>query len=141
MKTGGAGRNGTIFRAGSDAMDKRKELLRRSGVLASLLCVCIALGFFLGSIYDRRSAAPVRVVTRSRAAAAPEAAPVDVNTADAELLETLPGIGPALARRILEYREANGPFRDLCELMNVEGIGSEVYEGLRGRITLGQNNG
>ncbi len=123
-------------------MDKRKELLRRSGVLASLLCVCIALGFFLGSIYDRRSAAPVRVVTRSRAAAAPpEAAPVDVNTADAELLETLPGIGPALAGRILEYREANGPFRHLCELMNVEGIGSEVYEGLRGRITLGRNNG
>ncbi len=123
-------------------MDKRKELLRRSGVLASLLCVCIALGFFLGSIYDRRSAAPVRVVTRSRAAAAPpEAAPVDVNTADAELLETLPGIGPALAGRILEYREANGPFRHLCELMNVEGIGSEVYEGLRGRIALGRNNG
>ena len=123
-------------------MDKRKEILRRSGVLASLLCVCIALGFFLGSIYDRRSAAPVRVVTRSRAAAAPpEAAPVDVNTADAELLETLPGIGPALAGRILEYREANGPFRHLCEFMNVEGIGSEVYEGLRGRIALGRNNG
>lgn len=123
-------------------MGKWKEFLRRSGVPASLLCFCLALGFFLGSIYERRSAEPIRVVTRTGAAALPpEAAPVDLNTADAELLETLPGIGPALARRILEYREAKGPFRHLYEIMNVEGIGSEVYEGLRGRIALERNNG
>ena len=43
---------------------------------------------------------------------------------------------PALARRILEYREGNGPFRRLTELMDVEGIGSAVFEGLQGWITL-----
>jgi competence protein ComEA len=118
-------------------MDKWKEFLRRGGVPASLLCFCIALGFFLGSVYDRRSASPVRVVARTPAETVPpDPEPVNINTAEAEALETLPGIGPALARRILEYREANGPFRYLYELMDVEGIGDEVFDGLRGRITL-----
>ena len=128
---------GTEASLGEMPMEKWKEFLRRPGVLASLLCLCAALGFFLGSVYDRRSASPVRVVQRGGAETPPpEAAPVNVNTADAEALETLPGIGPALARRILEHREAYGPFRYLTELMDVEGIGSAVFEGLQGRITL-----
>ncbi len=118
-------------------MEKWKGFLRRPGILASLLCLCVALGFFLGSVYDRRSASPVLAVQRGGAETPPpETAPVNVNTAEAEMLETLPGVGPALARRILEHRETNGPFRDLTELMDVEGIGSAVFEGLQGRITL-----
>lgn len=128
---------GTEASRGEMPMEKWKDFLRRPGVLASLLCFCVALGFFLGSVYDRRSAAPIRAVVRTAAETPPpETVPVNINTADAELLESLPGIGPALARRILEYREVSGPFRSLSQLMDVEGIGSAVFEDLQGRITL-----
>ena len=61
---------------------------------------------------------------------------VDINTADEETLQTLPGIGPALAERIVAYREANGGFQYLYELTNVKGIGSSSFEALQEFITL-----
>ena len=69
---------------------------------------------------------------------APAAAPpkVDLNTADATTLITLPGIGPALAERILAYRETRGPFLAPEELLAVPGIGAKVYAGLAERLTL-----
>ena len=66
----------------------------------------------------------------------PEAGPVDLNRADAEELDTLPGIGPALARRIVEYREAHGPFEAVEELLEVAGIGESKLEELAGEVTL-----
>jgi len=48
---------------------------------------------------------------------------VNLNTAGAAELETLPGIGPSYARRIVEYREKNGPFKRVEDLLNVQGIG------------------
>lgn len=62
--------------------------------------------------------------------------PVDINTADAETLDTLPGIGPALAERIITYREEHGPFDSGEELMEVKGIGEATYEGLADWITV-----
>lgn len=61
---------------------------------------------------------------------------VNVNTAPAAELETLPGIGPALAQRIIEHREANGPFADPAEIVAVRGIGEATYAKLAGRITV-----
>jgi competence protein ComEA len=61
--------------------------------------------------------------------------PVNVNTASAEELQTLPGIGPALARRIVEDRAARGPFRSAEELARVFGIGPATATRLRGRVT------
>ena len=61
---------------------------------------------------------------------------VDINSADEETLQTLPGIGPALAERIVAYREENGGFRYLYELTNVKGIGSSTFEALQEFITL-----
>ena len=62
--------------------------------------------------------------------------PVDINTADADTLDTLPGIGPALAERIIAYREEHGPFKSGEELMEVKGIGEATYEGLAEWITV-----
>lgn len=60
---------------------------------------------------------------------------VNINTADEKSLEDLPGIGPSLAKRILEYR-AQKPFTTIDELKNVPGIGDKKFEQLKDRITL-----
>ncbi len=54
-----------------------------------------------------------------------------INTASAPELERLPGIGPVLAQRIVEYREQNGPYQRLEDLLEVEGIGPSKLEGLQ----------
>jgi competence protein ComEA len=61
---------------------------------------------------------------------------VNVNTADVEALSTLKGIGPSRAEAIIEYRNANGPFRSLHELMQVRGIGERTIEENMDRIVL-----
>ncbi|MGR0221629.1 helix-hairpin-helix domain-containing protein [Agromyces sp. ZXT2-6] len=61
---------------------------------------------------------------------------VSLNHADAAELDTLPRIGPALAQRIIDWREANGPFTDVAQLLDVAGIGDAVYSGLVDLVTL-----
>lgn len=61
---------------------------------------------------------------------------VNINRATAEELDALPGIGPAKARAIIEYRETYGPFETLEELMEVKGIGPKTFERLKDRIGL-----
>ena len=60
---------------------------------------------------------------------------VNVNTATAEELETLTGIGPVLAQSILDYRAEHGDFQTAEELLNVKGIGEAKLEGFRAQIT------
>lgn len=64
---------------------------------------------------------------------------VNINTANQSDLETLPSIGPVMAQRILEYRQANGGFSSVEELTNVQGIGSKTLEKLRAHITVGSS--
>jgi competence protein ComEA len=63
--------------------------------------------------------------------------PVNINLAMATELETLPRIGPAIAQRIIEYREANGPFAAIEDIQDVPGIGPATFEGLKDLITAG----
>ena len=60
---------------------------------------------------------------------------VNLNTADSAALETLPGIGPTLAQRIIDHRQANGPFERIEDLLQVSGIGQATFEGMKDLIT------
>lgn len=62
---------------------------------------------------------------------------VDINTAGAEDLQRLPGIGEKRAQAILDYREEHGPFQTVDELDNVDGIGEGILSGLRDYATVG----
>ena len=61
---------------------------------------------------------------------------VNVNEADVETLQMLPRVGPAVAGRIVEYREANGKFQSKSDLLLVRGIGDATYELLEQYVTL-----
>lgn len=70
-------------------------------------------------------------------AQASAATPVNLNTASASQLEGLPGIGKAMAERIVEYRQKNGSFKKAEDLMNVRGIGEKNFLKLKALVTVG----
>ena len=120
-----------------------------------LLAVVTALfvGFTLGLFVGRNTgsgtvtlAVPAQMQTAPTTAATavaetvPEETvsfPVNINTADADTLTALPGIGRVLAERILAYRQQNGSFRAVEEIMKVEGIGEKKAEAILDLITVG----
>ena len=61
---------------------------------------------------------------------------VNINTAPVEALQELPGIGPALAARVVAYRQEHGPFKSVAEIKQVKGIGDALFEKLKDRLTL-----
>jgi comEA protein len=62
---------------------------------------------------------------------------IDINRAEAWLLEALPGIGPSKAQAIIDYRQQNGGFGHIAEITEVPGISKTMYENLRDLITIG----
>jgi competence protein ComEA len=66
----------------------------------------------------------------------PAGGPINLNTATVEQLETLPGVGPVLAQRIIDYRDQNGPFTTVDQLRQVTGIGDAKFNDLKNRVTV-----
>ena len=93
---------------------------RAIGIWAVALCLGLAL-------------APATAAQQSKA---PSADKVNLNTASAEQLETLPGVGPALAKRIIEHRTKAGKFTKIEELLNVKGIGEKNFQRMKERLTV-----
>lgn len=104
---------------------------------AVFLCLMLALLFHARA----GGAAGDYAVETERAAASseltPDVTPVDINTAGAEELAALPGIGEKLAERIVKYREDNGDFACVEDLMNVSGIGEGKLDALRDYVSVG----
>ena len=61
---------------------------------------------------------------------------ININTATAEQLDTLDGIGPSKAEAIVKYRETQGPFLKIEDIMNVSGIGQKTFENIKDNITV-----
>lgn len=74
--------------------------------------------------------------TASSGAASPGSGLVNLNTATSEQLQTVKGIGPATAQKIIDYRQTHGPFTSVDDLVNVDGIGAKTVNKLRGQVTV-----
>ncbi len=97
--------------------------------------VCVAAAMMLGTAYAGQAKPETRA--RQSGAKAAETAIVNLNTATAAQLQTLAGVGAATADRILEYRQKNGGFKKIEELMNVKGIGEKKFLKIKDRLTVG----
>ncbi len=93
----------------------------------------------LAAVFLAAAHAPVAAAQEQRSGASAKKAitgVVNINTASAADLERLPGIGAKVAARIVEYRQKNGPFKKIEELMNVRGIGEKSFLKLKANIAV-----
>ena len=117
--------------------------------VVTALFVGFTLGLFVGrntgsgtvtlAVSPQMQTAPTTAATDAAETVPDETVsfPVNINTADADTLTALPGIGQVLAERILAYRQQNGSFRAVEEIMKVEGIGEKKAEAILDLITVG----
>ena len=99
--------------------------------ITAVLCVVAAIAIgsqAISAAEQGRASKPTAAVTA--------ASPVNLNAATAAELETLPGVGPAMATRILEYRQKNGGIKKVEDLMNVTGIGEKNFLKLKALVTV-----
>lgn len=106
--------------------------------LALAATVAIAGGASPALLAPAAQAAPAAPRERARTQNVSEqkAEPIDINTADLETLVTLPGVGRAIAQRILDYRKEHGPFKKVEDLLNVRGIGDRSLANIRDKVTV-----
>ena len=119
---------------------KRQEKSGKIYFVFFALTIVFLSAVLCRAVIDRRLAVTsdysVTVQREAAEAVVPERTLVNVNTASTEELETLTGIGPALAEAIVSYRDEHGAFETPEELMNVKGIGEGKLSAFRAEITL-----
>ncbi len=121
--------------------------MKNQGVLALVIVCCLFLGVLFGLFLGRTLFSGDILIsqlpeqnTSSHAKPTEDTAAevlVDINTATVEQLDLLPGIGPVLAQRIVDWRTENGPFTSLSQLTLVSGIGIETLNKLSDHATVG----
>lgn len=119
---------------------ERKEKAAGVYLFLALLTLVFLVGVWRVTAQAQRAEQTDYTITTERAAegeTAPVRVLVDINTATAEELDTLTGIGPSLAQSILDHRAAHGDFTSAEELLEVKGIGESKLAGFRDEITIG----
>ena len=106
-------------------------------VLVTLAFLAAVLYLTFGANRAGREDYTVQTERNAEEEVAPVRVLVNINTATAEELETVTGIGPVLAQAILDYRAEHGDFQTLDELLEVRGIGSAKLDAMRDEITTG----
>ena len=99
----------------------------------------ILMAAIFGIAVSAAAASAQNKATTPKAAATATAtatAPVNLNTATAEQLATIPGVGPRMAERIIDYRQKNGGFKKVEDLMNVSGVGEKSFLKMKPLITV-----
>ena len=107
-------------------------------MIRMLAIVLFALALSTTSLGAQATAAKASTAKASTATAS---APINLNTATAAQLDSLPGIGKATAERILEYRQKNGSFKKVEDLMNVRGVGEKSFLKLKPLVTVATPKG
>jgi competence protein ComEA len=91
---------------------------------------------FVPAFGEAAPALPTPAVAQMAPGAASSGIAININTADAETLASLPGIGPVLAQRVVDYRQLNGPFSRADDITKVSGIGDAILAKIRDQITV-----
>jgi len=103
--------------------------MKKAKMIMGVVVLCVGV-FFLSSIYANAGMKENLGTMAGKAASAAQQL-LDINTATAEQLQQLPGIGEKIADRIVKYRKENGPFSKAEGLLNVEGIGEKKLEKIK----------
>ncbi len=123
-------------------MNEKGKIARAEWLLLAVtaLFLCLLLALFwrdrTAMTPDRTGTAVETEIQVPQEDIQPDLSPLNLNSATAEELAQLPGIGEELARRIVEYRAENGPFEAVEEIMEVSGIGEGKFAALEDRITV-----
>lgn len=104
---------------------------------ALFMLLAIVAVISAGAIPASAQQAPAaKAAAKPATPAATPAAPVNINTATQSQLESLPGVGAKAAERILEYRQKNGRFKKIEDLMNIKGFGEKTFLKLKPLLTV-----
>ena len=103
--------------------------MKKMNVITSLCCLILMVVSINSGIAAQKSAS--NNVHQVASGEQLVAAKIDINSADAQMLTDLPGIGPKTAERIHDYRKAHGPFKSVDDLLNIKGIGPKVLDKIR----------
>ena len=114
--------------------------MRRILFAIVVLVSALALPSPQASAQTAKAGSGGKAASATKARATP-GSPVNLNSASVAQLQTLPGIGASTAQRIVEYRQKNGSFKKIEELMNVKGIGEKSFLKLKSVITVGPDKG
>jgi competence protein ComEA len=102
--------------------------------LSKVFGAVLVVTFLAGGL---NMAAPVKAFAAPKAAAQTSApVVVNINKAGAEELDKIRGVGPAMAQRIIEFRQQNGPFKSVDDLVQVRGIGGSKLQKIKDQITV-----